>query len=86
MASYTGVLVDATVIPVWNRHIGSLPIHCRSGLNSAVSILELAVGHEDDSALNTLGLAEALMKRLKAQSLSLLAIVSIRLCNVAKAG
>lgn len=57
MASYTGVLVGATVIPVWNRHIGSLPIHlAASGLNSAVSILEL-VGHEDNSALNTLGLA-----------------------------
>lgn len=56
MASYTGVLVGATVIPVWNRHIGSLPIHfAASGLNSAVSILEL-MGH-DNTSLNALGLA-----------------------------
>jgi len=56
MASYTGVLVGATVIPVWNRHIGSLPIHfAASGLNSAISVLEL-MGH-DNTSLNALGLA-----------------------------
>jgi formate-dependent nitrite reductase membrane component NrfD len=56
MSSYTGVLVGATVIPVWNKHVGSLPMHfTASGLNSAVSILEL-IGH-DNQALNLLGLA-----------------------------
>ena len=56
MASYTGVLVGATVIPVWNRHVATLPIHfAASGLNSAVSILEL-MGH-DTRSLNMLGLA-----------------------------
>ncbi len=56
MASYTGVLVGATVIPTWNRHVGSLPMHfAASGLNSAVSILEL-MGH-DSRALNLLGFA-----------------------------
>jgi polysulfide reductase-like protein len=57
MASYTGVLVGATVIPVWNKHVGSLPLHfAASGLNSAVSILEL-MNHDDSRALNILGLA-----------------------------
>jgi hypothetical protein len=57
MASYTGVLVGATVIPVWNKHVGTLPIHfAASGLNSAVSILEL-MGHDDNRSLNALGLA-----------------------------
>jgi hypothetical protein len=57
MASYTGVLVGATVIPVWNKHVGSLPMHfAASGLNSAVSILEL-MNHDDSRALNILGLA-----------------------------
>jgi len=57
MSSYTGVLIGATVIPVWNRHVGTLPLHfAASGLNSVVSILEL-MGHEDNRALNRLGLA-----------------------------
>jgi Polysulphide reductase, NrfD len=57
MSSYTGVLVGATVIPVWHKHISTLPVHfAASGLNSAVSILEL-VGHEESSPLNLLGLA-----------------------------
>ncbi len=57
MASYTGVLVGATVIPVWNKHVATLPIHfAASGLNSAVSILEL-MGHDDNRPLNLLGIA-----------------------------
>lgn len=56
MSTYTGVLVGATVIPTWNRHVSTLPLHfAASGMNSAVSILEL-LGH-DDRALNLLGLA-----------------------------
>jgi hypothetical protein len=54
-ATYTGVLIGATVIPVWNENVSTLPIHFgMSGLNSAVSILEL-LGHEN-KALNTLGM------------------------------
>src|SRR5437764_5088425 len=46
MSSYTGVLIGATTIPVWNTNIGTLPPHfAASGVNSAVSILEL-LGHE----------------------------------------
>lgn len=57
MASYTGVLIGATVIPVWHNHVGTLPLHfAASGMNSAASILEL-VGHDDSKALNLLGLA-----------------------------
>ncbi len=58
MATYTGVLIGATVIPVWAKHARSLPIHFgASGLASAVAVLTLR-GHED-RALNTLGLVAA---------------------------
>lgn len=54
-SNYTGVLIGATVVPVWNENVASLPIHFgMSGLNSAVSILEL-LGH-DNPALNALGM------------------------------
>src|SRR5438477_4068994 len=59
MSSYTGVLIGATAIPVWNNNIGTLPQHfAASGVNSAVSILEL-LGHDNSRALNILGLAAA---------------------------
>jgi hypothetical protein len=58
MASYTGVLVGATVIPVWNRSVRVLPLHfAASGLASAVALLEL-LGHRH-RALNLLGMAAA---------------------------
>ena len=57
LSTYTGVLIGATAIPVWNDHVMSLPHHfAASGVNSAVSILEL-LGHEDSRALNLLGIA-----------------------------
>ena len=57
MSSYTGVLIGATVIPVWNENIGTLPLHfAASGLNSAVSLLEI-LGHDDSRALNLLGIS-----------------------------
>lgn len=53
--NYTGVLIGATAIPVWNRNIQTLPIHFgMSGLSSAVAILEL-MGH-NNAALNLLGI------------------------------
>lgn len=59
MASYTGVLIGATTIPVWNNNIGTLPQHfAASGMNSAVSVLEL-LGHENSRSLNFLGIAAA---------------------------
>jgi formate-dependent nitrite reductase membrane component NrfD len=58
MTTYTGVLIGATAIPVWNRHSRLLPMHfAASGLASAVSLLEL-LGH-DHRALNSLALVAA---------------------------
>ena len=43
LARYTGVLIGATAIPVWNQHRRLLPAHfLTSGLGGAAGILELA--------------------------------------------
>jgi len=61
MATYTGVLIGATAIPVWSKHVSVLPLHFgTSALSSAVSMLELA-GH-NEQALNILGLAAAALE------------------------
>lgn len=61
MATYTGVLLGATAIPLWKQHVKLLPVHfATSGLGSAVSILELR-GHRS-SALNSLGLGAAIFE------------------------
>jgi hypothetical protein len=58
LATYTGVLIGATAIPVWSRHIGTLPLHFgASALGAAVSLLEL-LGHRAP-ALNRLGIGAA---------------------------
>ena len=65
MATYTGVLIGATAIPVWNENIDSLPIHfALSGLGAAASIIQL-MGNEDDRALNMIGIASALGETLE---------------------
>jgi formate-dependent nitrite reductase membrane component NrfD len=57
LSTYTGVLIGATAIPVWNYNVATLPHHfAASGVNCAVSILELT-GHHESRALNLLGLA-----------------------------
>ena len=62
MATYTGVLVGATVVPAWNQNAGILPIHfAASGLGSAVGMLEL-MGHEENRPLQALGISAALME------------------------
>jgi hypothetical protein len=54
--NYTGVLIGASVIPVWNNRIRSLPREFgMSGLQSAVALLELT-GSSGNPALNALGL------------------------------
>jgi hypothetical protein len=69
-SNYTGVLIGASVIPVWNEHIRSLPIHFgMSGLNSAVGILEL-MGHKNP-ALNTLGIGAAGIETLEGINIDL---------------
>ncbi len=58
MATYTGVLLGVTAIPVWAKHARTLPIHFgASALASATALLTLR-GH-DEPALNALGLAAA---------------------------
>ena len=64
LCTYTGVLLGATAVPVWNENAGTLPAHfAASGLSAAVSILELR-GHESSGALNALGIAAALAEVL----------------------
>lgn len=60
--NYTGVLIGATAIPVWNHNIRSLPIHFgTSGLLAGTSILEL-MGNEDSTALNLIGIGAATLE------------------------
>jgi hypothetical protein len=60
--NYTGVLIGASAIPVWNHNIRSLPIHFgTSGLLSATSILELA-GNSESTALNLIGIGSAVLE------------------------
>jgi formate-dependent nitrite reductase membrane component NrfD len=59
LATYTGVLIGATVIPAWNRNISLLPAHfAASGLGASVGLLEL-MGHRSP-ALQALGMGAAL--------------------------
>ena len=61
-SNYTGVLIGATAIPVWNENAGDLPLHFgASGVNAAVGLLEL-VGHEKSRALQALGLGSAILE------------------------
>lgn len=62
LSSYTGVLIGATAIPVWNRNAGDLPLHfAASGMGAAVGILEL-LGHHKSRALQTLGIGAAALE------------------------
>ena len=63
VATYTGVLLGATAIPVWARHAGLLPLHFgASGLGTAVSLLEL-MGHRE-MALRRLAIGAAAVEML----------------------
>jgi formate-dependent nitrite reductase membrane component NrfD len=58
LATYTGVLLAVTAIPVWAAHARVLPVHFgASSLGAAVSVLEL-LGHRTP-AMNALGIAAA---------------------------
>jgi hypothetical protein len=64
-SNYTGVLIGATAIPVWNLNAGELPIHFgASGLGAAVGMLELA-GHDKSRALQGLGTGAAVIESLE---------------------
>jgi formate-dependent nitrite reductase membrane component NrfD len=59
ISTYTGVLLGATAIPVWNQNASILPLHfATSGMATAAALLELR-GHES-RALNTVGIITAL--------------------------
>jgi len=59
LATYTGVLIGVTAIPVWSAHVAMLPfLFGLSGLGAAVSLLEL-VGDRTRS-LNVMGIGVAL--------------------------
>jgi hypothetical protein len=61
-SNYTGVLIGATAIPVWNENAGILPLHFgASGVGAAVGLLEL-MGHEKNGALQALGLGAAIIE------------------------
>ena len=71
MASYTGVLVGATSIPVWSQNVTTLPVHfAMSGLNSAVSALEL-MGHTHSRALNMLGITACALETAEGAKIEL---------------
>lgn len=68
MATYAGVLLGATAIPVWKEHVRLLPIHFgASALGSAVSLLQVR-GHRDP-ALNALALGTAIFETVAAIAL-----------------
>jgi formate-dependent nitrite reductase membrane component NrfD len=61
-SNYTGVLIGATSIPVWNESVSDLPIHFgMSGLSAAVGLLEL-MGNDKSRALQALGIGAALFE------------------------
>ena len=63
LATYTGVLIGATVIPAWFLHRVLLPIHFgTAGLGSAAALLELSGFHI--RPLYVIGLAAAIVETL----------------------
>jgi formate-dependent nitrite reductase membrane component NrfD len=70
LTTYTGVLIGATAIPVWNENVATLPVHfAASGLASAVSILELR-GHHT-APLNKLAIGAAAIETITGARLEL---------------
>ena len=61
-SNYTGVLIGATAIPVWNHNARELPLHFgASGLGAAVGLLEL-LGKRKSPALQALALGAAIFE------------------------
>jgi hypothetical protein len=70
-SNYTGVLIGATVIPVWNHNVKTLPFHFgMSGLNAGVSVLEL-LGNDRSPALNRLGIAASALESYEGYNLEI---------------
>ena len=70
LSNYTGVLIGASVIPVWNENVASLPLHFgMSGLYSAVGILELM--GDENRTLNTLGMGASAIECFEGLSIEM---------------
>ena len=70
LSTYTGVLIGATAIPVWNEHVSTLPIHfAASGVASAASVLELA--GNDSPVLNRIAIGAAAVETAMGASIEL---------------
>ncbi len=81
MATYTGVLLGATAIPVWAKHARVLPIHFgASALASAVGALELL--GRDEPALNALGFAAAATETALARRAQVARDVTVRAAEI----
>jgi Polysulphide reductase, NrfD len=64
-SNYTGVLIGATSVPVWNRSAADLPLHFgASGLGACVGLLEV-MGHRKSRALQALGLGAAIFETME---------------------
>lgn len=64
-SNYTGVLIGATAVPVWNRSAAELPLHFgASALAAGVGILEL-MGHRKHRALEALALGAAMFETIE---------------------
>jgi formate-dependent nitrite reductase membrane component NrfD len=69
MATYTGVLIGVTAVPVWARNVRLLPFHFgMSGFSSASCLLELL---HDDAALHRINLSVAVGETLVGMRLEL---------------
>jgi hypothetical protein len=65
LATYTGVLIGATAVPVWSRNVGFLPLlFGASSLGAAASLLELLGNRE--RALNRIAIGTAAVETLLA--------------------
>jgi Polysulphide reductase, NrfD len=70
LATYTGVLIGATVIPAWNEHVSTLPIHfAASGVAAAASALELRGNRAE--ALNNIAMGAAAIETFMGASIEL---------------
>lgn len=70
LATYTGVLIGATVIPAWNEHVSTLPIHfAASGVAAAASALELRGNRAE--ALNKIAMGAAAIETFMGASIEL---------------
>ena len=70
-SNYTGVLIGATTIPVWNHNVGTLPFHFgMSGMNAAISVLEL-MGNDSSKPLNRIAILSSAAEMLEGVKLEM---------------